>query len=103
MIVQNRLVTTTTPLHLLQSHVDHSNNDNNDNDDDDTIYALSTGSSLPTAVAVIRISGPRSHAILQQLTPNQKSVPLRKAVVRTLIENICMIRWMDQGSDNSFS
>ena len=82
---QNRLVTTTPPLHLLQSHVDHSNNDNNDNDDDDTIYALSTGSSLPTAVAVIRISGPRSHAILQQLTPNQKSVPLRKAVVRTLI------------------
>ena len=89
---QQRLVTTTIPLHLLPLHVDqystnnnnNNSNDDDDDDDDDTIYALSTGTSLPTAVAVIRISGRRSHAILQQLTPNQKPVPLRKAVVRTL-------------------
>lgn len=68
----------------------HNHNNNYDNNEDDTIYALSTGTALPTAVAVIRITGPRAHSILTQLmTPHQRTasmpVPLRKAVVRTLV------------------
>jgi tRNA modification GTPase len=54
-----------------------------DSYDEDTIFALSSGaSSTATAVAVIRITGPQSHSILERLTP--KKVPTRKAVVRNL-------------------
>lgn len=60
---------------------------NDDAFDEDTIFALSSGASASaTAVAVIRITGPQSHSILERLTPGQKKVPTRKAVVRNLVD-----------------
>ena len=59
----------------------------NNSFDDDTIFALSSGQATgPTAVAVIRLSGPQSHSILERLTPHAKTVPTRKAVVRKLLD-----------------
>lgn len=53
--------------------------------DEDTIFALSSGASTTaTAVAVIRITGPQSHSILERLAP--RKVPTRKAVVRNLCD-----------------
>ena len=75
--------------HRLFSTINHFHDN-----DDDTIFALSTGPMFPTAMAIIRISGPRAHEILDQLTnttattatattsPNH--IPTRKAVLRTL-------------------
>ena len=56
-------------------------------DQDDTIFALSSGFTghQATAVAIIRISGPRSHEILQSLSSkSSKLPPPRKAVLRKL-------------------
>mmetsp|Transcript_6906 Transcript_6906/g.9744 ORF Transcript_6906/g.9744 Transcript_6906/m.9744 type:complete len:672 (-) Transcript_6906:47-2062(-) len=60
-------------------------------DEEDTIFAVSSGASLSssqaTAVAVIRLTGPQSHNVLQTLiTPQQSIPPLRKACVRTLYD-----------------
>lgn len=59
--------------------------------EEDTIVALSSSSSSggafqPTAVAVIRLSGPQSHFLLQELMPNQSLPKPRQAAVRTLYD-----------------
>eukprot|EP00548_Thalassiothrix_antarctica_P016634 CAMPEP_0194197252 /NCGR_PEP_ID=MMETSP0154-20130528/77103_1 /TAXON_ID=1049557 /ORGANISM="Thalassiothrix antarctica, Strain L6-D1" /LENGTH=515 /DNA_ID=CAMNT_0038921907 /DNA_START=116 /DNA_END=1663 /DNA_ORIENTATION=+ len=57
-------------------------------EDEDTVFALSSGGSeSPTAVAVIRVTGSHSHSLLQRLTPKQKPVPTRTAVVRNLYDD----------------
>lgn len=57
-------------------------------EDEDTIFALSSGASTSaTAVAVIRVTGPEAHSLLDRLTPGQKSVPTRTAVVRNLYDD----------------
>jgi len=67
----------------------------NQDDDDDTVFALSsssssTGSSYhqPTAVAVIRMTGPSSGAILQQLTQRSSLPKPRYATLCKLYEPI---------------
>jgi tRNA modification GTPase len=70
----------------LVNHKKENKNSNN-NDDGDTIFALSSGftGAQPTAVAVVRISGPKAHSVLQQLSlPTSQLPPPRKAVLRKL-------------------
>ena len=69
--------------------------DADNQDDDDTIFALSSSSSTgssyhqPTAVAVIRMTGPASGAILQQLTQRSSLPKPRYATLCKLYEPIC--------------
>jgi len=49
----------------------------------DTIFALSSGP-LPSGVAVIRLSGPQSIVILEQLTGGAKRPPPRTAMLRSI-------------------
>lgn len=81
------------------SSFDDTNDDmsNNNHNNDDTIFALSSGSSTQaTAVAVIRLTGPQSANILQQLTQNKPLPPPRLAVLRTLTHPIYTNQPLDQ-------
>ena len=57
----------------------------------DTIFALSSGftGEQATAVAVIRISGPKAHSILQQMLPSTSKLPKpRQAALKKLYHPI---------------
>ena len=60
--------------------------------DEDTIFALSSGytGQQATALAVIRISGPNAHKVLDQLTKS-KLPPARQAALRKLYYNGSML------------
>jgi len=63
-----------------------ANDDAYENEENDTIFALSSGytGQQATALAVIRISGPKAHDILSALTPNRPLPKPRIATVRKL-------------------
>lgn len=66
----------------------HNSNSNSIGEiwEDDTIFALSSGftGQQATALAVIRISGPRAHDILAAMTPNKPLPKPRMATLRKL-------------------
>ena len=95
---------------VLPSKENNNDHDENDNNDHDTIFALSSGSSgQATAVAVVRISGPRAPHILQCLLSssrddnnekknnNQPALPVpRRATLRNLYAPL-----IDDNNDNN--
>ena len=91
-ITSRRTMSTRQPFHEHDASATASNTKpgadriNVSNDEQDTIFALSSGhSTQPTAVAVIRITGPRAFSILQSmmLKPNKNIAP-RKATLLQL-------------------
>jgi tRNA modification GTPase len=50
----------------------------------DTIYALTTGNSIKSAVSMVRISGPLSTSIFTKMTKNKKIPEPRKSILRSI-------------------